>query len=119
MGEVAVSAASEGKDETTVSSRRCHALAPSPNVVKDSRPTTSYDASRRNSHLGRFASLRQHHWLRDNISRSRDAKRPMSAFPREAWERGQSLFIRLDLAAISSGERGQLAQQINFDVFPP
>ena len=50
---------------------------------------------------------------------ARDAKRPMSAFPREAWERGQSLFIRLDLAAISSGERGQLAQQINFDVFPP
>ena len=27
---------------------------------------------------------------RDNVFRSRDAKRPVSAFPREAWERGQS-----------------------------
>ena len=39
--------------------------------------------------FARFASSRQRNWLCANMFRARDAKRPKSAFPREAWERGR------------------------------
>ena len=57
--------------------------------IRPTRPATRCDASRRNSRFGRFASSSQHNGLCEKMLCSRDAKRPKSAFPREAWERGQ------------------------------
>ena len=83
--------------------------------IRRTRQQSRDDALRRHARLGRFASLHRHNILCCKSFRPADAKRPGSAFPREAWERGgagrigRMLSVCFDLVST----RGEIAEWDN------